>query len=295
MDTTMSAVAAVRRPPVRPAVRKPREKVVPPTLAAPPGLYDPSRILAKSNRSRSYCGPWVAMAVTGLGFEEVRAGANIERGRQITDAIKGLSTGALRWFLEKAGVPIVRRTEYHTMMQVKGQTLTLRRFLKARQGEDRTRTFIIVAGNHFTLVRGRKVTCAILGRWTWIKHIKKAKAPVETILQIGERRKEKTRQTREALRTKLKAVKTMQRALRSTKNSTYWKRIAEAEMKRLDITCDVDRGRTRDDRWTEVRIYCPDDYWFRETCEQGWFHDDWQSVAEALRGKTAEELFEEAT
>lgn len=289
MTTTMGSRLSIVRPPVR--VRKP--KVAPPTLDAPTGLYDPRVILAKSKRTQSYCGPWMAMALTGLSFEEVRAGLNLGRNRHVTEAVKGTYRWEMERFLTSAGVRIIYRSDFHAAARSEGETLTLARFLRMRRGDDLTRTFGIIAGHHWIVVRGRKVTCAMLQRWTWIKHAKKRRAPVELIWQIADRDKTKTRTTRERLRKEVRtAVKAQKIIQKGRGNSGYWKKVAEAEMKRLNC-CEPDVTRERD--FFEVRIYAPDDWWWRETNEQGWTFDGWKDIAEALRGKTAEELLEPDT
>lgn len=209
----------------KPAVKQP--KAAPPVLDPPSGFRDPSVILAKSKRSRSYCGPWVIMAITGRSFEEVRAALNEVKGFNLTTGIMGTSYSRVRRALQTLGVRVIDRTqEIKAATFAHRETLTLARFLRERPPEDVNKAFVVCAGEHWILVKGKKVTCSLVGHWTWLRHAKKRRGVVDCVIEIVDVDKAKAREARDIVRKKLDTIKKERAIIRSLTTSDRTKALA---------------------------------------------------------------------
>lgn len=278
MESTFTGGASICRD--VPTSRK-RVKKEPPVLDAPSGMRDPRAIHAdKLGLVRTWCGPWVLMAITGRPLEDIRAVLNLRRGRAATEAVKGTGTYEMTNALTRFGWRAERQSvDYKTSFAA-----TLRK----RTSEQMAEVWLVCAGNHWHLVKGRKVTCAILKRWTWISHATKRRAPVMSIHRLSklpnasELRAATLTTVKKTLRDR-KATTTA--ASREAASRSRAKKAATAEGKRLGATFDIEGRGT--DLW--INVYPPEGkHWV------GWggvFGDSsWEAILQTLRGMTDADL-----
>lgn len=131
-------------------------------------------IRTKTNDNR-YCGPAVISAVTGMNTGEA---ARLIRSVSGQKSVKGSFTRHVRRALELCGIKSHKRD--HTPKS------TLAAWLRENKSIRTTgRVFLIVAGNHFQLVEGRRYVC---GRTRDIVSIKdkqvKRRARVEDVYEL---------------------------------------------------------------------------------------------------------------
>lgn len=152
--------------------------------------------------------------------------------------------------------------------------LSLAAFLRGRTSEEVNKTYIIAAGNHWHLVHGRKVTCGLLQKWTWISNAKKRRGAVTTLFEItGEG---------EVDGNLVRKVEALEQERKERKDRAAGRREAMALIKSLGCTHEHEK-----DQWgEEVKVYAPDGYRYRRTGEQMEFFDRWEEVVTALNGKT---------
>lgn len=159
----------------------PRKTKAPPARLDPPAFHrDPGR---KDPLRSWYCGPWAIAAITGLSFEDVREAVNMRRAREPNAPVKGMYTRELRAVLADEGFKT--RDLFHLQYFDKHfPRPTLARWLRERTPDMMGTTYVVVAGQHFAVVRGRKATCTMLRCWTWISNMKKRRAPVRAVLEV---------------------------------------------------------------------------------------------------------------
>lgn len=125
-----------------------------------------------------WCGPAVTSFITGLTTDEAGALYRAQNpGRNAT----GMSNRAVRKMLRTCGywtTPIVRYS--------KDSRPTLAQWLKGSVGERTAgRVFLLIAGNHWQIVTGRRYACGIVGGIVSIKHPKvKRRARVEEVYEV---------------------------------------------------------------------------------------------------------------
>ena len=105
-------------------------------------------------RDNRYCGPAVVSFITGMNTSDVATRMREHNGAY---AIRGTWTSDVRCVLNERGFSLVRRP-------IETKNCTLARWLKDTK-DQRTagRVFLIVAGNHWQLVSGRKYACGRIG------------------------------------------------------------------------------------------------------------------------------------
>lgn len=125
-----------------------------------------------------YCGPSAISAITKLDTDQAAALIRQAYGRR---TIKGSSVSEVWAVLRLCG---------YRVGNVTGQTLktkpTLARWLAANKAH-RTpgRVFLLVAGNHFQLIEGRRYVCGIVGEVVSVKHEKvKRRARVTQVYEV---------------------------------------------------------------------------------------------------------------
>jgi len=132
-------------------------------------------VTIKVTDQNRYCGPAVISAVTGMNTGEA---ARLIRSISGQKSVKGSFTIHVRRALELCGIESHRRN--HTPKS------TLAAWLKENKSIRTTgRVFLIVAGNHFQLIEGRRYVC---GRTRDIVSIKdkqvKRRARIEDVYEL---------------------------------------------------------------------------------------------------------------
>lgn len=126
-----------------------------------------NQIVDEKNNTNRYCGPSAISAVTGMATGSASKLLRIVGGRK---AIKGAYVGEVKSALYKCN--ILAEPSYPTALGVKmpdgsdrrtwsqEPRVTLAKWLKhSKTIRTSGRIFLIVAGNHYQLVSGRKFTC----------------------------------------------------------------------------------------------------------------------------------------
>jgi hypothetical protein len=114
-----------------------------------------------------FCGPSAVSALTGMSSGEAARLLRHVTGKR---SIKGTSTGAVRRALNMCGIQLVmRKTRLKFFINKKGERVaqgedSVAAWLK-RTVADRTpgRVFLLVAGNHWQVISGRRYVCGISG------------------------------------------------------------------------------------------------------------------------------------
>jgi hypothetical protein len=126
-----------------------------------------------------YCGPAVISFLTGMTTNDAAAAIRQYSGQR---AVRGAHTYHVRPVLHDNGI----RTEPVLGLEMRGKTLAgaLRR-LRSEKRLTEGRVYLIVAGNHFQLVSGRRYACGRVGEIisTADKRIKK-RARVEAVYEM---------------------------------------------------------------------------------------------------------------
>jgi len=119
----------------------------------------------KGDKNR-YCGPSVISAITGINTGEAARLIRHVGGRR---SVKGSYTYEVKEALELCGI---RSQWEHFGLQLSGSNRgpTLAAWLRHTKKERTAkRVFLIIAGNHYQLVQGRRIVCGILGEPTSIR------------------------------------------------------------------------------------------------------------------------------
>lgn len=184
--------------------------------------------LNHDNGRNRFCGPAVISFATGLSTADA---AKLIRDRYNRRAVMGTHTHEVRYALERAGIRMLRKP-------VDGKP-TLAGWLKGTQ-EIRTegRVFLLVAGNHWQLVTGRRYACGRVGEIVSIKHEKvKRRARVEEVYELVEMPDHNERL--KALKGRMRSEAEFQKSERATRAK------AQRDVKKLaaqhGIEVDVDR------------------------------------------------------
>ena len=130
----------------------------------------------KGNR---YCGPAVISALTKLDTDQAAA---LIRHRHNLRSIKGTSRAhvwdilRLCGYLPKSVAEIAR-----------AKRPTLAGWLRSTRSERKTgRVYLVVAGNHWQLIEGRRYVCGIVGTVVTVAHDKvKRRARVSSVYEVG--------------------------------------------------------------------------------------------------------------
>lgn len=110
----------------------------------------------KADRNR-YCGAAVVSAITGMTTGEA---ARLVRHLSGVRSVKGTSTRQIRDAFAECGVRFTPRSYGMRLNRTDGVTLAgwLKGTVKYRNAE---RVFLVVAGNHWQLVQGRRYVCGL--------------------------------------------------------------------------------------------------------------------------------------
>lgn len=184
--------------------------------------------LNHANGRNRYCGPAVISFATGLSTADA---AKLIRDRYNRRSITGTHTREVRYVLERAGIRMLRKS-------VEGKP-TLAGWLKGTQ-EIRTegRVFLLVAGNHWQLVSGRRYACGQVGEIVSTKHAQvKRRARVTEVYELIEMSDHKERLKN--LKGRMHAEAEFQKAERATRAKAQ--RDVKKAAKQHGIEIDVDR------------------------------------------------------
>ena len=132
--------------------------------------------LNRGPKDNRYCGPAAFSFLTGVNTSDASL---VFRQHFGLYRIRGLATRHLIGALREAGLDAYRRTDYE-------DNLTLAQWLKVSKGERKSgRVWLIVAGNHFQIVSGRKDACGRIGKMVGLsdKRIKK-RCRVEIVFEV---------------------------------------------------------------------------------------------------------------
>lgn len=134
--------------------------------------------LNRGPRDNRYCGPAVISFVTGISTTDAAALIRKKYGRA---AVRGSTTGEVRGVLQQCGYHTIAHTRYR-----KSEQPTLAGWLKDTVNE-RTpgRVFLLIAGNHWQLITGRRYACGRIGDIVSIKDERvKRRARVEHVWEV---------------------------------------------------------------------------------------------------------------
>lgn len=258
-----------------------------PILDAPSGLYDARRILEKSKRNRSYCGPWAAMTITGFSYEGIRAAFNETRGVGATRGVLGIDSNQMRKVLSEFGVTMkeVNPDLENKNWEKVNNKITLTQFLRMRDNEDMDKTYLMICAHHWIIVRGRKVTCSIIRRWTWIKYAAKRRGVITRLFEVSTVDKERARGAKDKYRSILQQaeVDRQSRIKATTTNKTY-RAMALDAAKRLNCVAG-------DYNFDEVLVDAPEGKAFPDG-QPFAVYDGWEDAYKNLSGLTTND-FEE--
>ena len=120
--------------------------------------------LNRPARSNQYCGPAVLSFLTGQDTSECASW--FRRFSHHRGAVRGSNERNMRLVLTKLGIDYVPLGSYP-----KSKRPTLARWLRENK-ERRTpgRVYLIIAGNHWQLVTGRRYACGMVGAIVSIKN-----------------------------------------------------------------------------------------------------------------------------
>ena len=137
----------------------------------------------KTKNGNRYCGPAVISSVTGCTTDEAAKSIRTISGQR---AVRGAATRhVLEAFSQHWGVTNKPLFDAHWGLP-RNQLPTLASWLRLNKHRRTAgRVFLIVAGNHFQLVSGRKYVCGVTRDVVSIKHDKvKRRARVESVHEL---------------------------------------------------------------------------------------------------------------
>lgn len=129
------------------------ESIVPEGHVCPP--LHPVKLL-KTDAARKWCGPSAVSALTGWSVDEAARWIWERRGRKGTPkGVQGTHRHEIRACLSAAGLGTIRIS---TRREFNGHDdrPTLAEWMRKRGPELRRATVLLVVGNHYVVVRGRK-------------------------------------------------------------------------------------------------------------------------------------------
>lgn len=125
---------------------------------------------------RFWCGPSAVSALTGQPQEHVSQWIAKRRGKGTARGVRGTSTGEVRSALAHTGLHTKRLESYE-----KGDRPTLAAWLKQRGPEVRKATCLIEVGDHWIVVKGRKLVDNHHPTPVFIKQAKGRRARVKKV------------------------------------------------------------------------------------------------------------------
>ena len=200
--------------------------------------------LTHGKRGNRYCGPAVISMIAGVTTEDAAA---LIRKHTNVRAVRGTSTGQVRRVLSHLGYTMRLATTHLP------RKLTLAGWLRETV-DIRTsgRVFLLVAGNHWQLITGRRYACGITGGIVSIKHEKvKRRARVTEVFEIIplDDHKAQTKKSIEALRALQQTHKLESQQTSNARNKVY--RLSS----KLGIDIEVD---TFDDGSQLIHLFPPE-------------------------------------
>ena len=132
--------------------------------------------LNRGPKDNRYCGPAAFSFLTGVNTSDASL---VFRQHFGLYRVRGLATRHLIGALREVGLDTYRRIDYE-------DNLTLAQWLKSSKGERTAgRVWLLVAGNHFQIITGRKYACGRIGAIVGLsdKRIKK-RCRVERVFEV---------------------------------------------------------------------------------------------------------------
>ena len=124
-----------------------------------------------------YCGPAVVSSILGVTSGEAARLIRLQTGKRMVKGtrVSELITTLAAYNVTLAPVPLPRPS---------GKRLTLAAWLRNRN-RDSKQLYVVLAGNHYQLVQGRRFTCGIVKEIVSIKHPKvKRRASVAKVFAV---------------------------------------------------------------------------------------------------------------
>lgn len=213
------------------------------------------------NRSKGqnrFCGPAVISAVTGCTTDDAAALIRLESNRTM---ITGTTTSEVRRTMLHWGIYLTNEQR----LPKQGRP-TLARWLRDNKAERTAgRVYLIVAGNHWQLVSGRRYVCGISGDVVSIKDkVVKRRARVSEIYELEAYRPIKLRDRGKALLEKYHAKKAIAKAESSRRAKAS--RVARQLAAQLDVTIEAERNEGRTTYWVS-----PGKSWREDPIDDGHF------------------------
>ena len=218
-----------------------------------------------------YCGPAVISAATGCTTKDAATLLRWVRfGDPSRGSIKGASTGEVTTVLKHWGIKVERKP--HNTPESHRPTLT--QWLRHNRAERTAgRVYLIVAGNHWQMVSGRKYVCGITREVVSIKHPKvKRRARVTEVYEL-------TPNPRIELSDMADSVLNAHDAQRSYSRSANADRAAAKRIaKKYSITIEDDSVRDHDGYDMRHWVFQPEWLEGDDPLEEGHFSHDWSDT-----------------
>jgi hypothetical protein len=136
--------------------------------------------LAGRNR---YCGPAVVGMLTGTDSDAAATAIRSVSGQR---AVRGSSRSAVRGALAAKGLTMTARTVAGVSSTPRKSTLTLAGWQRC-EARDKTNatTYLLVAGNHWLVTRGRSYFCGLVRQWVPLSEAPRRRARVTDVYVIA--------------------------------------------------------------------------------------------------------------
>jgi hypothetical protein len=137
-----------------------------------------------------WCGLAAMATITGKPTSECRDMVSAIRRKQpwtepgTRIAIKGIHTTELRLALEKSGFNTTTVFHRPFMVSPVGNLPTLARYLRERQKPEMSELLLITCGNHFVVVKGRKLIDNYTKEPVWIRQAPHRRKRVSLVVSI---------------------------------------------------------------------------------------------------------------
>lgn len=236
--------------------------------------------IVKNPRNHNrYCGPAALSIVSGFETGDTARLIRVQTGAK---KIQGTYDSWMKHAFDALGYKMALHWNSKGPLK-KSKTLTawLRDTTKERTPG---RVFLIIAGNHWQLVSGRKYACGLTGGPVSIKHEKvKRRARVDKVYEIT--RKPTWREDQEFVRNMLAEEVANQKKFRTQRASM--RRKVENYAGKLDVVIDLDYFDAND-----IAVYIDVPQWLEELREAGQVDFrtvayDWPDAMDALEGIAA--------
>lgn len=213
------------------------------------------RIRPVKKGSNRYCGPAALSIITGMDTDRT---AKLIREISGQRFVKGTAYGTMIWALEKLG---------YSCLRLPADKMTLVQFVNM---VDQDKMFLICAGNHYSIVQGRRYCCG----------------QTKAVVEVDGIPHPKSRITKACEITKVRDVDfdSVSPAPVKPQSQSWWfdRLIANRTAKANSVTVDESEWKDREIVW----VYPPDDLFNEDGDGDPYydehFHDDWKSARAAV-------------